>query len=107
MSGVWSRPGYACTADGAALCSTDHIEQGQHPRGEGRNKDGPIEQAWRVADSLGREVFKDAEYFLTSPLRLDAKSGLLLGGVRKYSASLNTSLPSESATLQACSIGPS
>lgn len=81
MSGVWSRPGYACTADATTLCPTDHVEEGREPRVERQNKDEPVDRASRPVVSLGREFLNDAKYLVTSPLRLDAKSGLLLGGV--------------------------
>lgn len=81
MSGVWWRPAYACAADATALFTRDHVEKGQEPRGERRSKDEPADQALETVVSLGREFVKDAEYILTSPLRLDAKGGLVLGGV--------------------------
>lgn len=36
---------------------------------------------WGALESLGREAISDGDYILTSPLRLDATSALVLGGV--------------------------
>ncbi|HEV8329531.1 MAG TPA: phosphatase PAP2 family protein [Nitrospiraceae bacterium] len=81
LNGVWSHSGYAGAPAATTLCPTDHVEEGREPRGEKQNKDGPIDEALGTAGSLGRAFFKDLEFVVTSPLRLDPKSGLLLGGV--------------------------
>ena len=81
MSGALPSLCDACAADTTAICSTENIEARQESRREERNKDGRQEQALRAVATLGREIFKDAEYVVTSPLRLDLKSGLVLGGV--------------------------
>jgi membrane-associated phospholipid phosphatase len=43
--------------------------------------DGQAQQVLTTLDSLNREVIGDAKYLLSSPLRLDKQSALLLGGV--------------------------
>jgi hypothetical protein len=88
VSEDWTLTAYACGADATALCardpaSTHPAEERSEPR-EGRDKKepgNPGSQAFGALVSLGREFVKDAEYIVTSPLRLDAKSGLMLGGV--------------------------
>lgn len=61
--------------------STSHAEERQEPGREERQKAGSEGDASRTIASLGNAVLKDAEYLITSPLRLDLKSGLVLGGV--------------------------
>jgi membrane-associated phospholipid phosphatase len=81
--GASPRFSHAGTDDARPPRSTDHVEDRpeQQSRAETRDAEGPVDQARKAGVSLGREVLKDAQYILTSPLRLDAKSGLILGGV--------------------------
>ena len=75
------QPSYGCDDGTIGPCAPDR------PRGESaswsgdRSGSAASDGAVAAAGSLAKTAIDDAEYILTSPLRIDGKSALVLGGV--------------------------
>ena len=58
-----------------------HVQAATHVTSEGDDETASTDSSLMTIRSLGGIVLDDAKYLLTSPLRIDAKSALILGSV--------------------------
>lgn len=72
---------YGCADGMIGPCTLDEHRSESASGPERRNGPTGTEQALTTLGALGKEAIDDAEYLLTSPLRIDGKSVLILGGV--------------------------
>ncbi len=68
-------------SENAVLGSADQIQAESSLLPDQQGEAGSLEPAPTLIESLGKQVLADAEYVITSPLRIDTKSALILGGV--------------------------
>ena len=78
---AWYTPSYGCDDGTIGPCAPEGPRSESASRPERRDEPTGTEQALTTLSSLAKEAIDDAEYILTSPLRMDGKSALILGGV--------------------------
>ena len=74
----------ACNVSAAEIVpshSTNEMKEGPDDITHNQDTGDTTAQGHSIVTSLGSEVIRDIEYVVTSPLRLDTKSALWLGGI--------------------------
>lgn len=78
---AWAPASYGCDDGTIGPCAPDRARRESPVWPERRHGPTGTEVALTTLGSLGKDAIEDATYILTSPLRIDGKSALVLGGV--------------------------
>jgi membrane-associated phospholipid phosphatase len=78
---AWPHVSYGCDDATIGPCAPGGLRKDSATRSGSRDEPTGTEQGLATAGSLGKQAIDDAAYILTSPLRIDGKSALVLGGV--------------------------